>query len=250
MIYKRSKQEREVGTEVGTEVQLPFRKLLILTILWLLNNSVSAHLFQQQVEQDIKRYSQQQNWLNYDAEILIWLPNKAEHLPACKDSVQYQRTTPNNAPIGRVNYLISCTQPSWKIRAHAKVKIGLEVWHAKTDINPNQILKKQNIRLQRGIISRHTQRFITSPQQLINQRAKRRIRSGKIILPSQLQQRLLVKRSDEVIIRASSGSFVVSMKGKALQDGKLGDKIYIKNLSSGNKIQAKIIASGVVETLF
>ena len=246
MTYSTNGQEEEGRAEV----QLPLGKLLILTILWLLSNSVSAHLFKQQVEQDIKRYSQQQNWLNYDAEVLIWLPNNANHLPACKNTVQYQRATPNNAPIGRVNYLISCTQPSWKVRAHAKVKIGLEVWHAKTDINPNQILKKQHVQLQRGVISRHTQRFITSSQPLVNQRAKRRIRSGKIILPSQLQQRLLVERNDEVIIRAGSGSFVVSMKGKALQSGQLGDKIYIKNLSSGKKIQAKIIASGVVETLF
>jgi flagella basal body P-ring formation protein FlgA len=246
MSYRKIKQKREVEAEA----RLPLRKLLVLSVLWLLSNRVSAHLFQQQVGQDIKRYSQQQNWKTYDAEVVIWLPNKADNLPDCESTIQYQRATPNNAPIGRVNYLISCTHPNWKIRAHAKVKIGLDVWHAKTDINPNQILKKQDIQLQRGVISRHTQRFITSSQQLINQQTKRRIRSGKIILPSQLQQRLLVERGDEVIIKAGSGSFVVSMKGKAQQNGQLGDKIYIKNLSSGNEIQAKIIASGVVETLF
>jgi len=246
MTCRKAKQEEEVIPEV----LLPMRKWCLLLLFLFSCSNTYANPFKQHIEQDIQRYSQQQNWPTYDHDITLWLPNKMTDLPYCKSAIHYQRTTPNNAPVGRVNYAISCPQPSWKMKAYAKVKIWLYTWHAKVDINKGHILKPEDIQLQKTLINRSTQRYISRDQKVLNLQAKRYIRAGKIILPRQLQQQLSVKRGDEVIIRAGTGGFVVSMKGKALKNGSVGDKIYIKNLSSGKKIQAKIIESGIVEPLF
>ncbi len=48
-------------------------------------------------------------------------------------------------------------------------------------------------------------------------------------------------------IVASQGSLQVRMKGKALDNGARGDRIRVRNLSSGRQISGEMIASGVIQ---
>lgn len=244
--------------EAQAEARFPLRKFLytsclslfLLTAGLLPATSVQADPFYQRVESDLTAYARLQQWQNYSYDIALWLPGKAKQLPRCATGVKFKPASAGKAPLARVSYLISCAEPKWRIRAHAKIKVWLDVWHAKTDIAVNQRLTPQLIQLKKAEISKLTRGFVTDPGQLLNQRSLRRIRAGKVISPQQLQHPFLVNRGDEVIIKASSETFVATMKGKALQNGKQGDRIVIENLSSGKRIQAKVTGEGIVETLF
>lgn len=60
----------------------------------------------------------------------------------------------------------------------------------------------------------------------------------------------LVSIGDEVIIEAASSTFYAHMTGIAMDAGKQGDAIRVRNSSSGRIITAYPIAKGRVETRF
>jgi len=57
----------------------------------------------------------------------------------------------------------------------------------------------------------------------------------------------LIHRGDPVTITAINSAIRVSIKGIAIENGKLGDRIRVKNLSSSQIIDAKIVAKQQVE---
>lgn len=211
---------------------------------------VQAAPFEQQVKKDIANYAQQMLWPTYRDEIITWLPNKAKTLPACQQEVVFNLANHNRAPLGRVHYLISCLSPKWQIRAQAKVKVWLDAWHARDNIDVNQQISAANVYLKNIEISRVRQAFLTASQSVVNKRSLRRIRSGNIIIASQLQNLFLVKKGEEVLIRARQNNFVATMKGIALENGMLGEKIKVENSSSKKQVAARVAAQGIVETLF
>ena len=219
------------------EGEVPLRKCLWLFFLIALTSSFSsqANVFLQRVQHDLAMHSSQQQWPAFKQEIALWLPNKATELPACQQGLLIERSRLSKAPVSRVNYQISCQAPKWTLRAHAKVKVWLPVLHAKMDISAQQTLSQTNSFYQRVDISRLHHPFIVQPiatehyiaKQYLGLKSKKRIRAGKIISPHQLTMPYLVSVGEEILIRTNVDNFSASMKGKALQSGKLGDKISV-----------------------
>ena len=112
------------------------------------------------------------------------------------------------------------------------------------------MITKADVYLKNIEISRLNREFFTAGQKVENKRSVRRIRAGKIINAGQLQNVYLVKKGEEVLIRAQQGGFIATMKGTALENGMRGEKIKVENTSSKKKIQARVAAEGIVETLF
>lgn len=242
------------------EGKLPLRKYFLSSLLLLLVIScpLLAEPFLQQVEKDLFAHAKTMQWPTFRHEIALWLPNKVSNLPDCQQLI-IERQNQSKPPFGRVNYLIQCALPRWKIRAHAKVKVYLAVLHAKTDFSANVVISSQNTYYQEVDISRLNQGFIvyknnnqdeSFARAFQQQSSNRRIRAGKVISPHQLKTPLFVTVGQEVIIRASIDNFTATMKGKARQSGKYGDSITVENSSSNKRIRAIVIAPGVVKTLF
>jgi flagella basal body P-ring formation protein FlgA len=56
-----------------------------------------------------------------------------------------------------------------------------------------------------------------------------------------------VKKGNQVVILAQIGTLQVRMNGKALSNGAVGERIKVENNSSNRRIEATVIASGVVK---
>ncbi len=256
MTYKKTLFQREQRSEAEFPIRKPISWLFLVALVcsW----PSLAEPFLQQVEQDLTDHAHDMQWPKFRHEIALWLPNNAQALPDCQTGLKITRSNPSKAPIGRVNYSVECTDTKWQLRAVATVKVFLPVLHAKAEIARNQALSAGNSFYKEAEVSRLSQGFITKPQdrqqflptQFQQVMSKRRIRAGKAISPYQLQIANLVSAGETVIIRAQVNNFSATMKGKALQSGKLGDKIQVENLSSNKRIQAIVVETGVVETVF
>jgi flagella basal body P-ring formation protein FlgA len=66
-------------------------------------------------------------------------------------------------------------------------------------------------------------------------------------LDQQLEPPLVVRRGEAVVISAASSIVAVKVAGVALTDGRLGEQIRIKNLSSSRIVQAKMVGPGQAE---
>ncbi len=90
--------------------------------------------------------------------------------------------------------------------------------------------------------------YYISPEPVFGKVAKRTIKQFAVISPYMLDSPLLIAKDDTVIITSSSSLMSVSTLGTALQSGKKGRQIRVKNNRSGKIIKAYITGVGKVST--
>jgi flagella basal body P-ring formation protein FlgA len=138
----------------------------------------------------------------------------------------------------------------WKIYVSARVKVFRPVVIANRPLPKGSPINLADVELQERDVTRLTDGFFTDPHALAGMLAKRPLSSGEILTPSNLQAPTLVNKGDKVRIVARPGAFEVIMMGEAMRDGGRGDRIPVRNLSSGRVIEAIISGAGEVEIVF
>ncbi len=82
---------------------------------------------------------------------------------------------------------------------------------------------------------------------------RHRIQAGSVIRPHMLTEPtppMLVKRNQGVVMRIEGEGFRLMGMGVALEDGRLGQLIRVRNTDSSQVITAKVAADGAVEPIF
>ena len=64
------------------------------------------------------------------------------------------------------------------------------------------------------------------------------------------QSPVVIKRNQNVVIRVEKPGFIITALGKAMEDGKVGEYIKIRNIDSQRIIVAKISSDMTVEPVF
>ncbi len=114
------------------------------------------------------------------------------------------------------------------------------------DILPKTLIKKSDLKVKKVLEDRASLGF-NSAEDVIGKRAKRLIRAGSIIKPSDVIPDFKVFKNAPVRVVYVSNNIRIEMVGQALQNGALGDIIEVKNISTGKKLLCRVIGSGVVE---
>ena len=73
----------------------------------------------------------------------------------------------------------------------------------------------------------------------------RAVRAGEALRMSDLRQATLIRRGELVVMTVgSAATFQISVKAEALQDGKLGEQIRLRNTESGRTLSAIVTGKG------
>ncbi|GLK90257.1 hypothetical protein GCM10017655_33190 [Pseudomonas turukhanskensis] len=107
-----------------------------------------------------------------------------------------------------------------------------------------------DVQLQPVNIAKASRGYFNQVEQVVGLSAKRRVREGQMLSPALLTGAVLVKRGQQVEIRATQDGIQARAVGEALANGQLGDVIRVKNLGSEKTIDAKVIEPGVVTSTF
>ncbi|MEW5693735.1 MAG: flagellar basal body P-ring formation chaperone FlgA [Candidatus Hydrogenedentota bacterium] len=75
---------------------------------------------------------------------------------------------------------------------------------------------------------------------LIAKRVRHFIDKDICLTPRDVEIPPVVKRGDEVTLISKIGNIVISVKGEAREDARLGDKIWVKNIQSGKMVQGVV----------
>jgi flagella basal body P-ring formation protein FlgA len=81
---------------------------------------------------------------------------------------------------------------------------------------------------------------------VVNQAARRQLRTGQTLRPADLMKPQIVNRDEAVTIVFRSGGITLTMRGKAMNNGAEGDSIPVLNPQSKRVVQATITGPGVV----
>ena len=109
------------------------------------------------------------------------------------------------------------------------------------------ILSDSDVSLAERDISALNQGYLTRLDEVMGNKLTRPIQPDQVISPNQLEMAEVVRRGDQVVITARSGSISVRMPGEAMADGAPGKQIPVKNQRSGRTIRARVTGPGQVE---
>ncbi len=84
------------------------------------------------------------------------------------------------------------------------------------------------------------------PEHVVNQAARRALRSGQTLRAADLMKPQIVSRDDGVTIIFKTKSITLTLRGKAMGNGAEGEMISVLNPTSKRIVQATITAPGVV----
>lgn len=183
-------------------------------------------------------------------QIELSLPAGLQKKSAC-NKLTISRSNPQQAPWGRVSYSLECRDAkSWQSRATAKIRVWLPVVVAKRQIQRDEVLSIDMLSTRLTELEQKKLSIELDTTALVGMQAKRRIAAGQIISRQQLSAQLLVEKGSHVLITVQSGGFAASTKGIAMQDGQLGQRIKVQNLTSGVIVEAEVVAEATVQTIF
>lgn len=171
-------------------------------------------------------------------------------LPRCNLPLQ-SFSAPSGLRPGNTVVGVRCDgQKPWKLFVPVEIKLPGTVVVSARALQRGDLVKRNDLKLERVDLAEQHRGFFQSPDPIVGQKLKRSLPPSAVLSPRMLTREKLVRRGSKVIILAGDEQFSVRMKGKALSDGGRGDRIEVRNLSSGREISATVIASGLVEVTY
>jgi flagella basal body P-ring formation protein FlgA len=168
------------------------------------------------------------------------------HMPMCDKELTATLESPK--PLGRVTVKVRCEGSSpWTVYVPAQVRLFRDVVSAARPLRRAAIVEPADVVLRERDISLISQGYLTSLDQAIGQRLTRPMVADQVITLVHIEQAEVIRKGDQVVITARSGTLSVRMPGEALSNGSLSEQIRVKNLNSQRVIKAQVMAPGQVE---
>ena len=228
---------------------MTFIKIVILGSLTFLLNTLAYPVIAASLSQEIKQQIHADLSKIYPKAIInidFNQPNTNINNSKCREfKLSPVKTLPTG---GRTSLRITCKHPKWSTYISLKISIIYLVASAKVPLFKGETLTVDNIHFQPTDITKLYRAYFTRPDTILGKVAKRTIKSQQVIGPHMLDLPTLITKGDSVIIEAGANGLTISTLGTALQSGKKGRQIRIKNIRSGKVIRAYVIAKGRVST--
>jgi flagella basal body P-ring formation protein FlgA len=196
----------------------------------------------------LESHARQQGWQGMQFQLHNQLLGNAPAAP-CPTAPSVARSAGDPDPLQRQRFELRCSEAGWQVTLLSQAEVYLPMVVAARVVERDQTIAAGDLRLQPTDLGKARRGFFNRIEQVTGQSAKRRLRAGQLLNPSLLGAALLVRRGDQVKIVASQDGIQASANGEALADGKLGEVIRVRNLSSEKVIDAQVLESGVVSSI-
>jgi len=173
--------------------------------------------------------------------------------------------------VSRDSVRVRCTKPNWQLF----MKVGLvsgsapatltpgasaakaapapefrQVVVAATNLPAGQVLQRDSLKLDRMEADKISKAHYLESQGLEGQELLRAVRAGEPIRVSDLRPATLVKRGEMVLMTIGTpATFEISVKAEAMQDGRVGEQIKLRNTESGRTLSGVVTGKGTAKGL-
>jgi flagella basal body P-ring formation protein FlgA len=151
-----------------------------------------------------------------------------------------------NVGTGTVGVRCNSDQP-WTIYVPISINGSGDVVTLSRNVKRGDILTAEDLTIENRDLARINAGYYTDPQEVIGQQLRRPLMRGAILMQFQLEEPKLIKRGQEVFIVADSTGISVKMRGTAMMDGKEGDRVKVRNLTSRRIIEGVVISTNTVK---
>lgn len=142
---------------------------------------------------------------------------------------------------------VSCMlRRGWSLMVNADIEVWRNVVVLRDHISRGEEITASSLILQQRNIADLQRGYFISFDEVTNKISKRSLRAGAALNPTMVDLPIVVKRGQSITLRADRAGFSVDMKGEALKKGREGDKIKVRNSSSGKVLHGTIISPDLV----
>ena len=211
-----SQLQRAVETDLGSKVELMAEKMLLK---------------------------------EYESNIKISYLDPRLNLPVCPKPLQI--TPPSPLQLGRNHIKVHCKEGKiWALNVPVEIQLITQVVVLNQPITKGLILKANHLDYQNQNLSQLRNGYYLKKSDVIGKQSKRALQGLTVVNSHLVLPALLIHKGDHVMITASKGAMSVKMPGEALNDGREGRQIRVKNKRSQRIIKATVVAQGLVEVYF
>lgn len=136
----------------------------------------------------------------------------------------------------------------WSVYVPAQVAIFRHMPVANRNLERGEIVSGVDISSEVVNISQVRQGQLTDTESIIGKEVQRPVTQGETFRSAGLAAPMVVKRGDIVSIEIQAGAISVSSQGTAMSQGRIGDRIRVRNSSSDRIVTAQVVAAGKVQT--
>ena len=186
---------------------------------------------------------------DYDYAIDLSYINSRLNFAPCKIPLTIE--APQPLDLGRSHIKVACqdTKP-WALNVPTDVNLYTDVVVLNQPLAKDQLINEAHLDLQRQNLAEMRNGYYLKKEQVIGKQSKRAL-AGQTVLNSYLiLPALMIYKGDKVMIIANKGSMSVKMPGEAMNDGREGRQIRVRNSRSERIVRGKVIAPGQVLVQF
>lgn len=211
-----------------------------------IDQAVAQHLAQHLAAQ-----AQSENWQGMRfTQKLFALPADAP-TTACKLPLKVRTTDSNPSAVGRQRLELLCsTQPGWSLGVTVQTSVFVQAVVAAQVLERGRVITANMLEQQEVNVGKNSRGVFSRIEEVAGLSARRRIRSQQLLKQDMLVSPWLVRRGERVSMIARHGEIQAVTQGEALEDGRKGQVIRVKNLASGTIIDAQVTEPGTVSSTF
>jgi flagella basal body P-ring formation protein FlgA len=113
----------------------------------------------------------------------------------------------------------------------------------KTDLHNGQIITAENVDYVTRKAVTIGPNVVRTPEELIGSTPRRNLNAGDLIRPDALEMPQLIARGDLVTMVFKQGGMFLTARGRALEDGAMGQTIKVSNSVSNRTIEGRVTAT-------
>ena len=131
-----------------------------------------------------------------------------------------------------------------------KVYSKRELFVLKQAGQKGELIREKDIAVRETFMNGRMAGYPACAEDVIGKALKRDVSANTVITDQVLENQVVMKRGDIVTIVAESSALVVRTKGRTVDQGRIGEKIRVRNIASGKEVVAKVVSSDAVRVDF
>lgn len=171
-------------------------------------------------------------------------------LKACADTPSAAIRDPGRRPGAYRTVSLQCDGPvAWTAYIRVALETYAEVVVARRPVARGQHLNSEDLYLEERRIDQLPYGWFHRREELVGRPTLRPVAAGAVVTPSNVGRSNDILAGQEVLLKANTSSIAVGMPGEALEDGRRGELIRVRNLRSQVVVEGVIRSAKVVEVL-
>jgi flagella basal body P-ring formation protein FlgA len=166
-------------------------------------------------------------------------------LADCSAPLISELSTQSNS--GRVNVKVSCQgQQRWSIYVPVEIKLFKPVITTLIPVARGDLITEADITHREMNISTINGTYFTKTSAVVGMQAKRALKADSVIIGHFIEPPITIKKGDSVLMTAQTNGLVVKIPAVALNNGRIGQQISVRNSQSKRVVKARVSAPGQV----